>query len=351
MSKRYVGIRPTGNNSYEISYYAGNARKQYRIQASSMREAFFIRAEHMAKRGKEVAAIAFPDLKTRLEMKLRVDGLRPQSIINYMAKFRNFFEVFLPAKKITDINKITKEIIEDYKREVVISRGRTTGWRDELTKLKAIIKKLVDIGCCNKEIYYDVLTGFKRPKRVNKLYKEVTREQMKKLLNYIKKDKLDYYGITYMIMRLGWRRGQVISIKRRNITWLGRRPLEILIEPQDTKTKEPFVLRNIDEELAKVIRQYALDRRKTIWLFPNKRNNMHHPNHYTTYINKTSQKVLGITLTPHDFRHSFCTRMLKDHTPRDIMAITGHKDIESFNIYTHPTSEGTKKVIADSKLF
>ncbi|UCD55315.1 MAG: site-specific integrase, partial [Candidatus Omnitrophota bacterium] len=300
------------------------------------------------------AGLSFTELKNRLELKLKADNVSSRTIYhNLLPKYRSLFETFIPMRypQVTTINQLTKALIENYKQWIVVERGRTTGWRDELTKIKTMVKKLVDIGCCNKEIYYDVLGSFKRPPRHKKLYKEISREDMKKLLDYIKQDRPDLYGPTYFIMRLGWRRGQVLSIKRKNIRWNALWPVEILIEPSDTKTKEPFILRDIDPELANVIKRYAFDKRKTIWLFPNKNNNIHHANHYTKYISKISKNVLGIALSPHDFRHSFVTTRLKEgSTPRDIMAITGHKDVESFNIYTHPTSEGTKKVIENSRL-
>lgn len=360
MSKRYTGIRTIKEDVYEISFYPypGAKRKQYRIRATSMKEAYLIRAQHMEQYKHTPHSngdLSFEELKKRLELKLKADNLSNRSIYhNLLPKYRSLFEIFLPLQypHIVSINQLTREIIERYKQWIVVERGRMYGWRDELTKLKTIVKKLVDIGCCKKEIYYDVLGAFKRPPRNKKLYKEISAQDMRKLLKHIEEERPDYYGITYFIMRLGWRRGQVLSIKRRNIRWNGLWPTEILIEPKDTKTKEPFALRDIDTELANVIKRYAFDRRKTIWLFPNKNNSKHHANHYTEYIRKTSDSVLGVTLSPHDFRHSFVTARLKEgNTPRDIMAVTGHKDIDSFNIYTHATSEGTKKVIEESRIF
>ena len=359
MSKRHTGVRAIKDNVYEISFYPypKAKRKQYRIKAESAKEAYLVRAKHIEQYNNSPSGntgLAFADLKIRLELKLKADNVSQSTTYqSLLPKYRSLFEVFIPMRypQVTSINQLTRALIENYKQWVVVECGRTTGWRDELTKIKTMIKKLVDIGCCNKEIYYDVLGSFKRPPRRKKLYKEISKEDMKKLLNYIKQNKPALYGVTYLIMRLGWRRGQVLSIKRKNIRWNGLRPVEILIEPGDTKTKEPFILRDIDPELANVIKQYAFDRRKTIWLFPNKKNNMQHANHYTEYIRKVSKEVLGITLSPHDFRHSFVTTRLREgSTPRDIMAITGHKDVESFNIYTHPTSEGTKKVIYNSRL-
>ena len=358
MPKRYSGIRHIKDNIYEISYYPypGAKRRQYRIKAGSPRDAFLIRAEHMARYcGPESTTVAsFSELWPKLEVKLKADNVRVKTVKNTRSVFRNFFEKFLYSKHpdLADMNQITGNIIEEYKQWVVVEQGRVNGWREELAKLKTMFSKLVAIGCCDRTIQTDVLAQFKKPKGRRRLYKEITPNEMLTLLNFIKQDRPDYYGPTYAIMRFGWRRTQTLSIKRRNINWHGLKPVEILIEPQDTKTNEPFIFRDIDEEFAKIIKRYAFDRRKTLWLFPNRKNNIIHGGHYTEYIKTVSEKVIGKQLTPHEFRHSFCTKMLRQgHAERDIMAVTGHKDIDSFKVYAHTTSEGTKQVIEQSKLF
>ncbi len=357
MPKRYPGIRHIKDNVYEISYYpyAGAKRKQYRIRAGSIKEAFLIRAEHMAggPHSKSEDTPSFSELWEKLEVKLKADNVRAKTLKNTRSVFRNFFEKFLPAKRpdLTGANQITSNIIEEYKQWVVVEQGRVNGWREELGKLKTMFNKLVAIGCCDSVIQTEVFAKFKKPKGRRRGYKEITRNEMLSLLNFIKKDRPDYYGPTYIIMRFGWRRTQALSIKRHNIKWLGLKPVEILIEPQDTKTNEPFIYRDIDEEFARIIKRYAFDRRKTQWLFPNRDGNIIHGGHYTEYIKRVSEKIIGKQLTPHEFRHSFCTRMLREgHAERDIMAVTGHKDIDSFKIYAHSTSEGTKQVIEQSKL-
>ena len=354
--KKFAGVRPIIKGQlYEISYYPypGAERKWDRVNASSESEASKKRGGKMAKASSEsdVQSLPLEELKDRLILKCKTDGNSEKTIRNILCKFKKFFEEFLPAhySHITNINQISYAMIEAYNTYIVVTLGSKDGWRDELTKLKVIFSKLIKIGCCNKRIYYDVLSEFKRPKANEKLYKEITKAQIDKLLKYIKEKRPDYYGITYLIARLGWRREQVISLKRNNIKLSGLRPIAIMCEPASTKTKAPHILRDIDDNLAKVLRAYLFDRRKTEWLFPNRDNRKHHSNHYGKWITGHSEKVLGIRLTPHDFRHSFCTmRLAEGHSPRDIMAVTGHKDIESFNIYTHATSKGTKRVLEDS---
>lgn len=360
MSRRYPGVRTIkANELYEINFYpsGGGKRRQFRVTAASEREAFLLRAEYIVRQGKDVPVengLSFNEIKERLKLKCQSDGNCEKTIVNLLSKFINLFETFMPQyyPEFKDISKLTSVIVERYKQFVVIDQKRPYGWRDELTKLKSIFRKLIDIGVCRKEIYSDVLGQFKKPKRRLKIYQDVTKTQMQQLLIFIKEDHPAFYGPTYMIMRLGWRRGQVLSLKRKNIRLNGFRPAEIVCEPQDTKNKEPFILRDVDDELAKVIQRYLYDGQETDWLFPNKKGKRIHANNFTAYISKTSQKVLGFHLFPHAFRHIFCTTRLKEGAiDRDIMAITGHKDAESFRMYVHATSEGTKQVLNRSRIF
>ena len=358
--KRYAGVTTIKKGEvYQIDYYPypGAQRKQHRVQAGSEAEASRIRAAEMTKAASEpdVKSLPFNELKEQLILKCQADENRKKTVKNLLWIFRTFFEEFLPKNypHITSINQLSISVVEAYKNYLADTLGREKAWRNELTRLRIIIKKLIRAGCCNKRIYYDVLSGFKKPSRKKRLYKNITPSQIKKLLHYIEKDRPDYYGITYMVARLGWRREQVISLKKDNIETRGLKPIAIQCEPETTKNKEPHVLTVIDDELAKVLIKYKFNgKHKTKWLFPNKIGNKHHSSHYQMYISKVSQDVIGIRLTPHDFRHSFCTRLLGDgHNRRDIMEITGHKDVESFNIYTHPTSDGAKNVLKDSRLF
>ena len=126
-----------------------------------------------------------------------------------------------------------------------------------------------------------------------------------------------------------------MTLKAKNIKWESLRPVKLICEPQDTKTKEPFILSDIDPELANILKGYHMEakKRNTAWLFPNRSGDKLHAGHYTEYIKEVSKKVLGVELKPHDFRHSLITWLKsRNYSDRDIMAITGHRDINSLNI-------------------
>lgn len=353
MSKR-SGVRHIKDDIWEYNYYPypKAKRKWVRIKASSKKEAETKKA--IAVGGNVVIddTKSFAEVRVALELKLKADNLSPKTQSNYLFKWDNFI-AFLSKHypNVKSLNQLTREIMERYKQWIVVDKGRVTGWRDELTKIRTITRKLIDIGLCDKRVY-DILLLQKKPKAQKKLYKDITMQQLKDLLNYIEPDRPDYYGIALIIMQYGIRRGQAVSVKRENVkTGEFGRPIEFRWDPVDTKTDIPHVLPITDPKLANVIHKYMTDGRKTIWLFPNRNNGKHHANHFTTYISKVSKKVLGIHLSPHDFRHSYITNRRKEgHTDEDIMAITGHTDVDSLAIYTHRTTDGTKRVLDSSKV-
>jgi len=55
---------------------------------------------------------------------------------------------------------------------------------------------------------------------------------------------------------------------------------------------------------------------------------------------------VGKTITPHTFRHSMATQMLRNHADlRHIQAILGHASITSTELYTHVSLEDLKEVV------
>jgi len=353
MSKR-SGVRHIKGDIWEYNYYPyPKAKRVYkRLKASSKKDAEYQRAILMGGNAIVDDSKSFEEARRALELKLKADNLTPKTQINYLSKWDNITNFLLKLyPNVVSLNQLTKEIMERYKQWIVVDKGRSDGWRDELTKIRTITKKLIDIGLCEKRIY-DILLLQKKPKAKKKLYKELTKQQLHDLLNYIKEDRPDYYGIALLNMQYGMRRGQAISIKRSNVkTGEFGRPVKFSCEPKDTKTGIPHVLDITDPKLANVIKGYLTDGRKTIWLFPNRNNKKHHDNHYTEYIERISKKVLGFNLSPHDFRHDYITkRRGEGHTDEDIIVITGHKDVKSLSIYTHHTTEGTKRVLDSSKV-
>ena len=54
---------------------------------------------------------------------------------------------------------------------------------------------------------------------------------------------------------------------------------------------------------------------------------------------------LGAAFTPHSFRHTFATRLLRCSNIRVVQQLLGHETLTSTQIYTHPTSDDRDNAI------
>ena len=368
MGKKYEGIRQiktNKGNTFEVNFRLerGGKRYQFRVQAGSMQEAYLKRAELISQYMKknDVSSIASQRQKTPITKEietvivndLRIDKVAETSIKRFTGSWRTFLK-FLKAKhpEVTTFNELKIEHFKDYHEYIVDDLNREDGWRNELTNLKIIIKRLMMRGYCSEQVLSE-LKPLKKPPQDKKEYSDIPDSDIKKLLNYIKKDRPDYYGITVFLYKCGWRIKETTLLRRSDIKWEGLNRVSITVRGETTKTKTTRVFDMIDDELAAVIRQQVRDKRKTKWLFPNRNNNPHSADHYREeYLKKVSKKVIGKEISPHWFRHRVCTIAgQKNMPPDDVRAITGIKDINVLlGYYQHSTREGREKILKLSSL-
>jgi len=62
-------------------------------------------------------------------------------------------------------------------------------------------------------------------------------------------------------------------------------------------------------------------------------------------INAAGMKVLGRPVHPHMLRHTFATKLMRVTDMRTVQELLGHSNINSTQIYTHPTEDDKKKAI------
>ena len=362
MAKRYEGVRKIKDNTYEINFrpIAKGRRVFARIKANSPQEAYMQRAQAIAdylkkndipQTERKMQEADIHTLKLVLENDLRSDNKGRKTINRFLLTYRKFTE-FLRKRypDIQNINQVRSHVISHYKDYIVLDLKRPRGWRAELTIIKSIFSRLRKKGYCNKEVLEE-LKPFKRPPRIEKHYKDIPKSDVKKLLAYIKNDRNDVYGIVYTIYRLGWRIAETTFLRKEDVKLNGLKPIEIKVRGETTKTGRTRILDIFDDELAQVIKQYLFGRNSSEWLFPNTVGNRFSPDRARDYLKQASKEILGYAITPHDFRHRFCTVMGRNNVPiKDVMAISGIQDTDVLlNYYTHSTIEGKKKVLEVSR--
>lgn len=361
MSRRYSGIREIVKDKvYEINFQIDKIRKQYRIEALSLQDAYIKRADaivdlsKLADKPKEQLYLTtdFDHAWTELQRGLLGDNIPKKTITRYRNSFDRMFKGFR-IKKYPHIQyprQLSLQFFTDYKNYYVIDLKRPNGLRAELIIVKAMMKRLFRLKLCTKELIEE-LKDIKKPKANKKNYPNICKSDMARLMAYMKSDRPDYYPPIYFISRVGRRISETTQIKKSDVIFHGLRPAAINIRAETTKMKENAPLDAIDDDLASVLKE-AYIKSKNEWLFINKWGRQCTKDKVYEYLKRASRAVLGIALTPHYFRHRFFTECAKSRVPMtDAMKIAGLKTVDiALEYYSHSTDEGMAKVLEATRI-
>jgi len=224
------------------------------------------------------------------------------------------------------------------------------GLRAELIFLKAIMSRLKELGESTEEDLRQV-RAIPTPEATPKMMPKHSDKQIQDFLEYIKKDRPDYYKPTKFMCMVGRRVAETCSITKDDISMDGLKPLSIQTQPSTTKRKKqiPPVIYLDDPELNALVRS-SLANNKTRWLFPYKNGGPIPPNYLWKYLSKTSLEVIGVNITPHFFRKSFLTRANRGGLNKDSMAMANIKNAGVvMKHYVETTPEGQAKVLEKNR--
>lgn len=366
MPKGCMGIKNIKDDIWLIDCQVNRRRIQERIRANSLKEAKIIRQERIVELRKQLPSSQtererinadISEAWMKLEADLLSDGLCIKNLLRNKLTFRRFFEDFRKAKypHIKSVSQISLTYLLDYKAFFVTELGHNPrgGLRAELIVIKAMLRRLRRLGYCSKDVI-EAMAEIKRPTGEKKAYPDIPGGKIREMLDYIKSDRLDFYGIVYYIARLGRRIGETLLIERKDVVWNGLRPVKINIRPEITKMKESAPIDRIDDDLAEVIvNAYRIgSKRKTIYLFCSIRGKKNNQGTLQKYLRRVSKQIIGIELTPHFFRHRFLTMCGQANVPIiDVMSIAGIRDTDVMKTYyQHTTQGGQDKVLEATRV-
>ena len=366
MSKNGKGIRHVTDDIYQIDYQVDGIRKQHRIRTNSLKNARKIRDEHIVdlrrkspiSHDKEERLHAgFDEAWEKLYNDLISDGVSRKNLLRHKRIFWRLFDEFRKPRfpRIDSVNKATLPFLLEYKSYYMNELGLNPkgGWRAELVCIKSMIRRLRKLGYCGKEILEDMAT-MKMPKQEKKYYPDIPKAQLNQILNRIKEERPDYYNILYYICRTGRRIEETTLIERRDVEWIGLKPVKINIRAETTKMRAPTQLKLLDEELERLIKTaYGMgSRHKTVYLFCNRRGKKCSQGRVRDHLKKVSKEIAGIAITMHYFRHRFLTECGKSNVSMsDAMAIAGIKGVNTvLNYYSHNTDDGLRKVLDNTRI-
>jgi len=361
------GIKHIKGKIYFFDLQADHKRLQVRKEANSDKEAKQIKNELLVELRKQLPIsqqgeqerlnASFDEAREKLFADLRADNVSQTNILRHTIIFKRLFQDFRNLKfpHIKSPGQIPPIYLQEYKAYFIndLKHNPKGGWRSELICVKSMIRRLKRLGYCRKELV-ESLVEIPRPRHEKKEYPEIPNSKLKTLLDFIKKDRPDFYPPIYFMCRTGRRINETTLIEKRDVKWDGLNPIRIDIRAETTKTKEKAPIDRLDLELAEVIRQAynASSKRKTVYLFCNRLGKRCGRNHVGRYLRDVSEKLIGIRITPHYLRHRFLTEAGKAGVPLpDAMHIAGIKDIKVvMGYYSHITNDGQDKVFAVSRI-
>lgn len=365
MRNKISGVREIiRGEKYEINFVINHRRFQYRIYAKSITEAYNKRLVDLTEKRKELESpfenterlsANFSQAWEKLNASLLADNLPPKTVHHYKKTFGRIFDDFRNKAypHIQSFNQLRLSFFEEYKSYYVNDLARPRGWRAELGYVKTIIGRLYRLGYCSKELL-ESLKELKKPQANKKDYPNIPASKIKELLQSIKQEGSAYYCPIYFMCRTGRRVNEVTLIERKDVEWQGLRPTKINIRAETTKMKVTAPLVRLDPELEQIVKEsYNINSsRKTVFLFPNRLGRKCSPDKLREYLKEKSEKIIGVEITPHYFRHRFLTECGKAGVPMiDVMSISGIKDVDVVvRFYSHNTEEGLSKVLEASML-
>ncbi|MGB9833019.1 MAG: site-specific tyrosine recombinase/integron integrase, partial [Caldisericum exile] len=256
-------------------------------------------------------------------MHLMLKGYSPLTVKNYRYIINDFLNEF----KIPD----TKSIQKYFLKKNISKNTRAT----QTLILRSFAKFI------KKELHIDFET-LDPPKTSKTLPTFLTKDEVKKFLEVVKKNKRDFTIVAFLIYT-GVRVGELINIKIEDVNLN-----ENYVRIKGKGDKERFV--PISLELSNILRQHLNERHYSEYLFESKRQKKFSPLTIQLMV-KRYAKEAGIQkkITPHKLRHTFATLALESGiSPITIGELLGHSSLNTTMKYTHVTNklatEAVKKI-------
>lgn len=368
MAKKVRGVKHIKDDVYLIDYQVGGkeGRHQPRIHAASMSEA---RAEREKRKvelrerlkqvpnGQDRLNATFEMAWPKIEESMKAEGVSQKYTKRCKKIFWTIFGKFLPLKYpfITSPSLLSLQFFQDYHSYFVndLKRDGQGGWGKDLGHIKAMMERLRRAGFCGREILEE-LRELPCPESEKTPFHMVSKEQMKQLLDVIKKEKPHFYYPCYHMARTGRRVSETLEVEKRDVIWNGLNPVGIRIRAVTTKETTEAPIDMLDEDLAQAVKETIRRNHnlKTEYLFPSPEGHKVKYDKLRKYLEKTSLSILGRAITPHYFRKRVLT-MCNDNriSHAAIMALTGLRDYKVMQKhYVYSTPEGLKQALDVTRL-
>lgn len=247
-------------------------------------------------------------------MHMMLKGYSALTIRNYLYIIRDFLKEF----NIPDSKSIQKYFL----RKNISKNTRAT----QTLILRSFAKFL------KKELHieFEILDP---PKTSKTLPTFLTKEEVKRFLEVVKKKKRDFAIIAFLIFT-GVRVGELVNIKLEDLNFEGN-----FVRIKGKGDKERFI--PITLELSNILKEYLQEKHYSEYLFETIRHSKFSPLTIQLMVKRYAKQAnIQKKITPHKLRHTFATLALESGiSPITIGELLGHSSLNTTMKYTHVTNK------------
>jgi len=384
---KYTGVRRTTSGNWEVSYYPfkGAKKKHYETlpssltekQAKDKRDELIVGArqkDQMPEEQRNLLSADFSQARQDLmagmfHPKLNY-ALPVKTVQGYEHTYDRMYIDFRALKypTLTGFSQLTPRLglrfFEQYHNYYsgkkvneadIYHLGKINGWRAELIRAKAILKRLYRVGHVSAELIVAIKEQIHRPQQSKTPYYELSDALMKQILDGIKEKRPDFWDLARFQNATGRRVEECTLIEKADVKWQDGLTLEKLsIRSETTKMKEEAPIW-ILADLGPIVKHaYANSSQhpRAPQLFLNRTNRKINQRDYNECLGEVSEEVTGVRITTKYFRKRFMTECQKRGVSLpDAMAVCGLKDKEvALQYYSYSTKEGQKRALEAMRL-
>lgn len=257
------------------------------------------------------------------------------TIYNYNF-YLNQFNTYLASKKVTQINKIDINVVNEYLRQLY--PNHVAAKYNAIKIIKHFMHDMYEQG--KTSLDFSLMIGNVNYRNQSRLPSTFSSEEIKRLLSSVDraspKGKRDY-AILLIAIRLGLRCSDIVNLQFKDINW---EKSSIVLLQQKTGKKIEFTLfadvGNAIIDYLKYGRPISKDKHVFLQLLSPYKNMVSHDigNLLKPYLVRAKINCKNRKHGPNVLRHSLASRMLADGTPLPIISeALGHSDSKSTQFY------------------
>jgi len=266
------------------------------------------------------------------------------TIVSYDNDLKNYF-TFLETKNINYLT-INKEQVRKYLKYLDECKMKNSSISRAISTLRSFYTYLMR----EEKIKTNIFKRIENPKVKRKLPNFLSEIEMQDIFNSMKKEtplEIRDCLIIEFLYATGIRISELLMIK---INDIDKNDKTIKILGKGSKERIVYYgdyAKDILDTYLKVRKE--INENDSVYLFINKKGNPLNPVDIKNIINETLKNAqVNHKISAHTFRHTFATHLLNNGADiKSVQELLGHENLSTTQIYTHVTSERSRKEYRD----